>query len=86
MEKRPTHFLAIRVTDPALLESLKEVQDQFLAAQPSLRSAVVPTVEAHITLNVFHAEADLKFLQIAANISMLMAFLNGYFKKFPEDT
>ena len=54
--KRPTHFLAIRVKDPVLLRSLKEVQDQFLASQPRLRSAVVPIVEAHITLNVFQVE------------------------------
>ena len=85
--KRPNHFLAIRLTDPALLGNLRQVQDQFLAAQPSLRSALVPLVEAHITLNVFHAEADLKFLQIAANISMLMAFFKINISKISlEDT
>ena len=61
---RPNHFLAIRLTDPALLESLRKVQDQFLAGQPSLRTALVPLLEAHITLNVFHVEAGLKFPQI----------------------
>ena len=61
---RPNHFLAIRLTDPALLESLWKVQDQFLAAQPSLRTALVPLLEAHITLNVFHVEARLKFLKM----------------------
>ena len=59
---RPNHFLAIRLTDPALLESLRKVQDQFLAAQSSLRTALVPLLEAHITLNVFHVEAGLAFL------------------------
>ena len=72
--KRPNHFLAIRLTEPALLGRLWEAQQQLMEAQPSLRASLVPLREAHITLNVFHAEADLKFLQIAGNISMLMAF------------
>ena len=54
--ERPNYFLAIRLTDPALLVKLREVQDQLLAAQPSLRWGLVPLAEAHITLNVFHVE------------------------------
>ena len=54
--KRPNYFLAIRLTDPVLLGSLREVQDQLLAAEPSLRWGLVPLAEAHITLNVFHVE------------------------------
>lgn len=56
--QRPNHFLAIRLTDPALLGKLREVQDQLLAAQPSLRWGLVPLAEAHITLNVFKVEEE----------------------------
>ena len=70
--ERPNYFLAIRLTDPALLVKLREVQDQLLVAEPSLRWGLVPLAEAHITLNVFHVEAGLKFLQIR-----LQSFVTG---------
>ena len=54
--QRPNYFLAIRLTDPALLGKLREVQDQLLVAEPGLRLGLVPLEEAHITLNVFHVE------------------------------
>ena len=54
--ERPNYFLAIRLTDPALLGSLREVQDQLLVAELSLRWGLVPLAEAHITLNVFRVE------------------------------
>jgi len=53
---RSTHFLAIRITDPALVSRLVVVQDAIVAAEPVLREAVMRPGLFHITLAMLRLE------------------------------
>ncbi len=55
-EPRSTHFLAIRITDPALVGRLVAVQDAIVAAEPVLREAVMRPGLFHITLAMLRLE------------------------------
>jgi hypothetical protein len=55
-EPRSTHFLAIRITDPALVGRLVAVQDAIVAAEPVLSEAVMRPGLFHITLAMLRLE------------------------------
>ncbi|XP_039253422.2 A-kinase anchor protein 7 isoforms delta and gamma-like [Styela clava] len=47
---RPTHFLAVQITDPIIKGKMKEVQDCIVAKESILENVVVGVDLAHITL------------------------------------
>jgi len=47
---RPTHFLAIRLTDKTLLASLQAIYQQILNVEPSYADSLIPLERLHLTL------------------------------------
>ncbi len=47
---RPTHFLALRVTNPDVMTTIKDAQEKILAIEPTYEQCVIPTERLHITL------------------------------------
>ena len=52
---RPTHFLALRLGNPALRAHVAELQRAVIARSPSLADCAVPPVRSHLTTLVLHA-------------------------------
>ena len=52
---RPTHFLALRLGNPALHAHVAELQRAVIARSPSLSDCAVPPVKSHLTTFVLHA-------------------------------
>ena len=52
---RPTHFLALRLGNPALHAHVAELQRAVIARSPSLADCAVPPVKSHLTTFVLHA-------------------------------
>ena len=55
-EERSTHFLAIRVTDPELVDNLRRFQDIIAAHEPILRDCCMKPGHFHLTIGVLILE------------------------------
>ena len=51
---RPTHFLAVKIDDPGILEAAMKVQSEILEKVPEIQPAVIPVSKLHVTLGVFY--------------------------------
>ena len=47
---RPTHFLALRITNPDLIDAIGQMQDQILEMCPEYAPCVIPRERMHVTL------------------------------------
>eukprot|EP00300_Choanocystis_sp_HF-7_P041275 c7977_g1_i1.p1 GENE.c7977_g1_i1~~c7977_g1_i1.p1 ORF type:complete len:203 (+),score=48.61 c7977_g1_i1:69-677(+) len=54
---RPTHFFAVRLTSPTIINNIKAIQQQLIGARPDLAAALIPTSQLHITLGVLHVRS-----------------------------
>ena len=61
-EKRSTHFLAIRVTDPKLVANLCRVQDTIAAKEPNLHDCCIKPGLFHITIDPLRLEGPERVL------------------------
>ena len=50
--KKPTHFLAVRITNEKILNKLADIQDTILKTEPGYLPCLAPPSTAHITLFV----------------------------------
>ncbi|XP_008116682.1 leukocyte receptor cluster member 9 [Anolis carolinensis] len=50
--KRPTHFMAIRITSPEILEAVKGFQDALCELRPDLAKFCMPLASLHLTLGL----------------------------------
>ncbi|XP_060636428.2 leukocyte receptor cluster member 9 [Anolis sagrei] len=50
--KRPTHFMAIRITSPEILEAVKGIQDALCELRPDLETFCMPLASLHLTLGL----------------------------------
>ena len=50
-KKRPTHFLAVRIIEPCVVERVSTAQKVCLDVDPLYESCVIPTERLHITLS-----------------------------------
>jgi A-kinase anchor protein 7 len=65
-KKRPNHFVAIRVSDPAIHLAIKGFQDAVLKENEKLKPALIPLLSLHITMAVMHLdETTIKIAQDA---------------------
>ena len=65
-KKRPNHFVAIRVSDPAIHLAIKGFQDAVLKENEKLKPALIPLISLHITMAVMHLdETTIKIAQDA---------------------
>ena len=55
-KKRPNHFVAIRVSDPAIHLAIKGFQDAVLKENEKLKPALIPLISLHITMAVMHLD------------------------------
>ena len=56
--RKANYFLAIRISDPLVIEKLKNVHFEFVKSHYNLKDGIVPLDEAHITLNVLTVEEE----------------------------
>ena len=56
--RKANYFLAIRISDPLVIEKLKKVHFEFVKSHYNLKDGIVPLDEAHITLNVLTVEEE----------------------------
>lgn len=49
-KNKPTHFLALRITNPNVIESVNLIQDDILHIEPSYEKILMPTKRLHVTL------------------------------------
>ncbi|XP_063218122.1 A-kinase anchor protein 7-like [Bacillus rossius redtenbacheri] len=54
MVVRPNYFVGIQVSNPEVHRAVRGLQEKIVAAQPELRSTVIPTATLHVTLAVAH--------------------------------
>jgi len=47
---RPTHFLALRITNPDVVLAVKEAQENILEMEPTYDQCIIPAERLHITL------------------------------------
>lgn len=50
MQPRPTHYVALKLRDPTLVENLKAMQRRLVLCVPALREALIPPEQLHMTL------------------------------------
>ncbi|XP_013404139.1 leukocyte receptor cluster member 9 [Lingula anatina] len=69
---RPNHFIAVRITNPHIVETVANIQDAILEVEPRYESCIVPPNALHLTLCVLrldgkeaiaHAVETLKSIQ-----------------------
>lgn len=58
MRWRPTHFLALRIMDASVRDSLHRAQQDVVRASPHLAQCAVPIDKSHLTLFVFRCDDD----------------------------
>ena len=57
-KKRPTHFLAVRVTNPEVIAAVGRAHQTTLNLEPSYTDCVIPTTRIHVTVACLGLDTD----------------------------
>eukprot|EP00633_Aureoumbra_lagunensis_P011749 CAMPEP_0197338604 /NCGR_PEP_ID=MMETSP0892-20130614/41580_1 /TAXON_ID=44058 ORGANISM="Aureoumbra lagunensis, Strain CCMP1510" /NCGR_SAMPLE_ID=MMETSP0892 /ASSEMBLY_ACC=CAM_ASM_000538 /LENGTH=192 /DNA_ID=CAMNT_0042842159 /DNA_START=89 /DNA_END=664 /DNA_ORIENTATION=- len=52
--KRPTHFFALRIEDPTVIEAVHDRQSRIIAANPDLATCLIDPRKLHVTMGLLH--------------------------------
>jgi len=75
------YFIAVRVSNPAIHSTIKEIQDSILSKRPLLQPAAIPLGTLHITLMVMHLEKE----QLPKAVDILQSCQSDLKKVFEEN-
>ncbi|XP_028929474.1 leukocyte receptor cluster member 9 [Ornithorhynchus anatinus] len=68
---RPTHFVALPVTDPRLRASVAEVQDHLVGQDPDVAAGLVPPAGLHLTLCLLRLAGPREVAEATAALKQL---------------
>ena len=78
---RPNHFLALRITNEELRDSLEEVQNQVISNEPDLADCKIPRGALHMTLTTVGLETPEKIENAATCLREVEGELSGIVPK-----
>ena len=81
---RPTHFLALRLGNPALHAHVAELQRAVIARSPSLADCAVPPVKSHLTTFVLHAPDEEAVSAAAEALNACRPLAAAHFAEAPR--